>query len=149
MFTKILVASDGSECALKAAEKGAALAKAVGVPVTVLHVAAPYAVMPLVGAPGMDLGVDFSPELVRRYIEELKTAVERRTGAIFDAAGVAYTIRHETGNAAELIVETAEKEGFDLIVMGSRGLGQFKSLFLGSVSDRVTHHAHCPVLIVK
>ena len=53
------------------------------------------------------------------------------------------------GRAADKIVETAHQGGFDLIVLGSRGLGEIKEIFLGSVSDRVADEAKCPVLIVK
>jgi nucleotide-binding universal stress UspA family protein len=53
------------------------------------------------------------------------------------------------GRPADEIVETAKEGNFDLIVMGSRGLGGIKEFFLGSVSDRVADEAECPVLIVK
>jgi nucleotide-binding universal stress UspA family protein len=54
-----------------------------------------------------------------------------------------------SGNVAEIIVETAGEEGFDLIVMGSRGLGGLQHLMLGSVAEAVTRRAPCPVLIVR
>jgi nucleotide-binding universal stress UspA family protein len=53
------------------------------------------------------------------------------------------------GRPSNRIIETAKEGGFDLIVMGSRGLGCIKQFFLGSVSDRVADEAPCPVLIVK
>jgi nucleotide-binding universal stress UspA family protein len=53
------------------------------------------------------------------------------------------------GRPADIIVQTAVDDQVDLIVMGSRGLGGVKQLFLGSVSDRVADEASCPVLIVK
>ena len=53
------------------------------------------------------------------------------------------------GRPADKIVEIAKQESFDLIVIGSRGLGGIKEIFLGSVSDRVADESHCPVLIVK
>ena len=51
-----------------------------------------------------------------------------------------------SGGAARVIVETAK--GAELVVVGSRGLGGFKGLLLGSVSQQVTHHAPCPVVVV-
>lgn len=53
------------------------------------------------------------------------------------------------GRPAEKIIEAAKEGKHDIIVMGSRGLGGIKQLFLGSVSDRVADEAPCPVLIVK
>ena len=50
---------------------------------------------------------------------------------------------------ADGIVQVAEETGADLVVMGSRGLGGFKRAFMGSVSDSVVRHAHCPVLVVR
>lgn len=53
------------------------------------------------------------------------------------------------GHPAEEIVRAAAEPGVDLVVVGARGLGRFKRLILGSVSERVLHHAACPVLVVK
>jgi nucleotide-binding universal stress UspA family protein len=53
------------------------------------------------------------------------------------------------GRPADKLVETAEKEDVDLLVVGNRGLGGIKEFLLGSVSDRVADEAPCPVLIVK
>ncbi|KAK9078576.1 hypothetical protein SSX86_002633 [Deinandra increscens subsp. villosa] len=53
------------------------------------------------------------------------------------------------GNPKEMIVEAAEDMNADLLVVGSRGLGQIKRAFLGSVSDYCVHHAKCPVLVVR
>ena len=55
----------------------------------------------------------------------------------------------EIGTPAEVIVETAEDGHFDLVVMGSRGFVAIKSLLMGSVSQYVLQHAHCPVLVVR
>ena len=53
------------------------------------------------------------------------------------------------GNAAQRIIETARAEKCDLVVIGSRGLGTFKQLLLGSVSQKVSNYVDCPVLIVR
>jgi len=55
----------------------------------------------------------------------------------------------EQGRPADKIIETATKGKYDIIVIGSRGLGGIKQLLLGSVSDRFSDKAPCPVLIVK
>ena len=56
--------------------------------------------------------------------------------------------RLERGNPDEVIIETAKDGNFDMIVVGSRGLGR-RDFALGSVSSRVAENAPCPVLIVK
>lgn len=53
------------------------------------------------------------------------------------------------GDAASNIVGYAQKEGFDTIIIGRRGLGRFKEMVLGSVSNKVLHHAKCSMMIVK
>jgi len=53
------------------------------------------------------------------------------------------------GHAVEQIVKVCRENKFDLIVMGARGLSRIKEMLLGSVSDGVTRHAYCPVLVVK
>ena len=52
-------------------------------------------------------------------------------------------------STAGTIVDYAEREGIDLIVMGTRGRSGFKKLLLGSTASNVTAYAHCPVLIIK
>lgn len=146
MFTNILLASDGSEHALKAAQAAAEIAKKFDADLTLLCVFDPPIQTSTIG-PVPQVPID--PETMERYADEVLTAVERSTGKVLDEAGVAYQSRCETGHPVDVIVNTAAREKADLIVMGSRGLGGLQSFLLGSVSDRVLHHAHCPVLIVK
>ena len=54
-----------------------------------------------------------------------------------------------TGSVVETIVNQAVKENVDLIIVGTRGLGGFKKLLLGSVSNGVVSHAHSPVLVIR
>lgn len=64
-------------------------------------------------------------------------------------AGVQCETLLQSGSPRSIICEVAEKEAPDVLVIGSRGLGTVERLMLGSVSDYVIHHAHCPVLIVR
>lgn len=52
-------------------------------------------------------------------------------------------------NAGESVVDAAKSEEVNLIVLGSRGLGTLRRTILGSVSDYVVHHSHCPVVICR
>ena len=146
MFQKILLCSDGSDHALKAAAAAGSLARKFDAKVTVLHVLnLPVALSPALDAAGFTI----SPAEVDKYAAEVKDSVSRRTGRILEESAIAYETRHEVGHPGEVIPRLADEEGFNLIVMGTRGLSGIKSFLLGSVSDRVAHHAHCPVLFVR
>lgn len=146
MFTKILLASDGSEGAVKATKVAAEIGTKFSSQLHVLHVfVAPMPVSAGFGMPSLDI----DPDALNRYAEEVKLAVERRTGEILDPTGLAYSVHQVMGHPGSTIVQAAEEEQCDLIVIGSRGMGQLRSLLVGSVSDYVLHHAKCPVLIVK
>lgn len=93
------------------------------------------------------------------YFDQLETAVRAAAQAIVDSAlAKLKTIEDTTlkissgaieGPPKQTIVEEAERWGADLIIMGSRGLGAWNRLLLGSVSSAVVHHAKCSVEIVR
>jgi nucleotide-binding universal stress UspA family protein len=64
-------------------------------------------------------------------------------------AGIQSSTKLLQGNPADEIIKIAEDEAYDLIVLGSRGLGSVGRILLGSVSDNVSRHATCPILIIK
>lgn len=67
--------------------------------------------------------------------------------AVFQISG---TIRTEGGiKPGEAIVKAANEEKATMIVMGTRGLGKVRRTIMGSVSDYVVHHAHCPVIVCR
>ena len=68
---------------------------------------------------------------------------------IFEKESLPYTLKVAIGDPAAEIIKIAEKENVNVIIIGSRGLSTIKGVFLGSVSQKVTHHATCPVMIVK
>ena len=131
----ILVAYDGSESAKRALDRAAKLAN--GNEVTVVSVAEE---LPNLGrAPSMLI-----PEEHERRLHDLSEAV-----AVLEKKGVALHAIERRGDAATLIVDEAEQEHADLIVMGTRGLSATKRWTLGSVSTKVLHHAPCDVLVVR
>ena len=142
MFTNILLASDGSECALKAAAVAATLANKFAARLTLINVFQP---IPAYG-PFREV---VNTDLHERYVRELQEHAISPVGRIMDKMDVPYQSRREIGSPPIEIIRVAEAEGCDLIVLGSRGLSNVKAFLIGSVSDRVVHHARCPVLIVK
>lgn len=145
MFNTILVCTDGSEHAIHAAKMAAELASKFDSKVVMLSVLT-HIMEPVF------LAVDAGPaswNSAEEAYEKAQEDIEQRTGAVFAKAEIAYEAIRERGHAADKIVEVAEQRKTDLIVLGSRGLGTFTRLVLGSVSDGVLHHAHCPVLIVR
>jgi len=143
MFSKILLATDGSDHALASAQVAATLAKKFSADLLVVTIfALPTSVRPFPPIVGLDLDVD------KAAIERGQEDILTRTGRVLDAQKVSYTPWMEIGHPAATIIRVAEEEKCDLIVLGSRGLGGVMRFLLGSVSDAVVHHAHCPVLIV-
>jgi nucleotide-binding universal stress UspA family protein len=140
---RILVAIDGSENAERSARVAIDLAKRYGANLIVLSIVPRPSMM--VSAPTEYY--DYYEGMVQKWIDEV---VEESQKAAVSASG--RVIRAQPSIPGE-IVEVAELEDVDLIVMGRRGLtmlkGGFKRTLAGSVSSAVVSHAHCNVLIVK
>lgn len=146
MVKTILVCSDGSEHALKAAQRAAFIAKQSGACALLLNVAhAEQEAIPYVMPWQMEYGETPSALVPEAEQEDILN----KTAKLFAEANVRCQLLRECGHPAAQIVRVAEREDVDLIVMGSRGLSVLKSLLLGSVSDHVIHHAHCSVLVVR
>ena len=129
-LSKILVAVDGSESAEKALKYAVQLAKKHKAKVTLLNV-------------GESKLFGFKPEVAREVGEHILS------DAAAKVKGLKLNKQLEFGNPAETIIEVAEKGNYDFIVVGSRGISSVKRFFLGSVSDDISHHAKCSVLIVR
>jgi nucleotide-binding universal stress UspA family protein len=136
---RILVATDGSATAQAAMAWAADLAAPLGAEVVVISVIDIAALYP--GA----LYLPVSEEQMRERLDkELNDAWTER----MRDRGVPFRTLLGEGNPAAVIVKTAVAEKADLIVMGSRGHGDFTELLIGSVAHHVTHHARTPVVIV-
>jgi nucleotide-binding universal stress UspA family protein len=137
MFRKVLLAIDGSEPSHRAAVTAGELATELGSEVVVLHV--------------------HETEVIYEGAFELQTMKE--AAALVDSAvrtlkdkGVSARgelVTSVFGRAARVILEVADHEGADVIVMGSRGLSDMAGMVLGSVTHKVLHLARCPVLVVR
>jgi len=143
MFKKILVCSDGSDCSLEAARLGASIAGRFGAEVVALHV------FHIDNASMGVWAIVLDNDSVDRSAREQRTAIEQSLRPLFEQAGAPFRMVQKIGHPVDCILALAEAEQVDLILMGSHGLGGFERMLLGSVSEHVVHHAHCPVLIVR
>ena len=143
MYKKILIASDGSIYARKAIDVSADLAKRYKSELTLITV-----IQHPMNAFGMfgieELGSEAYETLKKKGNNIIREAKEQLKEHDLNSNYVL-----EYGNPGDTIVRYAKKNGFDLIVIGSHGYGEVMAHMLGSVSDRVNHHAHCSVMIVR
>jgi nucleotide-binding universal stress UspA family protein len=140
--TTILLATDASKEAQLAATTAAELSARTDSELHIIHVGE----VPLVYHPERHGGyhIDYE-EAESRSRRVLESQVEK-----VKAAGATVAQAHlRMGRADEEIVELAESMGVGLIVMGTRGQGRIRRALMGSVSESVVRHAHCPVTIVR
>ena len=140
MYTKILVGTDGSETAAEAVRQAGELARLHGAELIVLHGAKTT-------ASGVSGGGMYAAPV---DLESIRTAAEEILQQAQSSLGEDSKVRtiFREGDPAEAILDAAEEEGADLIVVGNRGMRGAKRFLLGSVPNRVAHHAPCSVLIV-
>jgi nucleotide-binding universal stress UspA family protein len=147
MYNKILLPTDGSKFAEKAAEHAIWIASKSGAAIIVLNV---IETSSLVGLPAEDLIVrikEMLKEEGRRSLERISEMVteEEKELKIED---IKVTLKTEEGSPAEAILKTVEKEDVDLVVMGTSGKHGLDRFLLGSVTEKVVRSAKCPVLAV-
>lgn len=148
----ILVPVDSSKGAVQAATYAAGLAEALSVPLRLLF-AFPKDPVEAFGIPteaprAKELEY-YAPEAFARLRD---ASAEKVFASAREAIGeISVEIQEEivSGPAGEAIVEHAEGTPGAMIVMGSRGMGSLREMLLGSVSQRVLHHAPCPVTVVR
>lgn len=139
MYNKILAPIDGSENSKLALQQAVGLAQETGAILTVMHV--------------LDLPAQLktlkSYPLIKEQLSEEGISIFESARETYNSKGISYTEKTSQGVPANEILKEANQGGYDLIVIGSRGMGEVKSWLLGSVSHRVVKHAKCPVLVVK
>lgn len=149
-FQRILVAVDGSEGSTRASEVAVDLAEKYNAQLFVLNVFRGYpeyvTAFPSIPAPSGKAFEDYEA-----YARKASVEVVGRAVSIAEKKGVkAKPKTSETiGSVVQTITDYAVMEKIDLIVMGTRGMGGFKKMLLGSVSSGVVTHAHCTVLVVR
>ncbi|MDO9535895.1 MAG: universal stress protein [Bacillota bacterium] len=142
---KILACTDGSEKSRKALKEAAKIAECLNSEVTVIYVEE------FIPHPA-DIGPYFSEESFRQFEERNKEDTARIMAdavKIFDEQKIQVKTLLKKGHPSETISKVASAGGFDMVVIGSRGLGGLKKLLLGSVSNAVAQGIEASVLIVK
>ena len=144
MFKRIIVGTDGSETAHEAVLRAAELARTSGASLDIVSAYEPVAPARLreeaVEVP-RDLEWAVNP---REDVDN--TLAEARTAA---GEGIEVTTHARQGNPADAILDVAEEVGADLIVVGNKGMTGARRFLLGSVPNRISHHAPCAVLIIR
>ncbi|WP_026675749.1 universal stress protein [Alkalihalobacterium bogoriense] len=139
MFNKILLAADGSEHSIKAAEKAISIAKGnEQAKITVLYV-----------VDGQTSKADVLRNWDALGIKENRKAKLKKIEVQANKENVPFEVKIIRGEPGPAIVKYANENQFDLVVIGSRGLNALQEMVLGSVSHKVAKRVSCPVLIVK
>ncbi|MBW9219893.1 universal stress protein [Methanothermococcus sp. SCGC AD-155-N22] len=141
LYKKILIPTDNSKVSIEAARHGLEIAKLMKSKVYVIYV---VDIMPFVGLPTEGFW-----EAMREVLEEEGKEAFKKIETIAEEIGVSITTEILEGSPAKEIVEYAERKGVDLIVMGTSGKSGIDRLLLGSVAEKVSKKAQCPVLLVK
>jgi nucleotide-binding universal stress UspA family protein len=148
-FKRILLAVDGSENSERASRVAVSLAEKNKAYLVILNV-----------VPGIKyyFGMGSRVPLPQTTYEQLMEAATQTAREIVDrhaskarnqGVRVRGKVLSATGTVVQEIVDFASQERADLIVLGTRGLGGFKRMLMGSVSSGVVSHAHCSVLVIK
>lgn len=137
MFNKILVPVDGSVYSLNAAKVGLSMADKYSGKLTLLHVI----------NKSITKAKDFEKEIDGYRLEGMKilTNILEAIGETEDKVDAILS----WGDPMKIILEEINDKGYDIVVMGSRGLGPIRGILLGSVCERISRLAKCPVVIVK
>jgi nucleotide-binding universal stress UspA family protein len=145
MFRSIVVGTDGSDTATQAVRQAVDLAGAVGATLELVSAYEPVPAQRL-------------REERRDVPEDLQWAISPRedVDATLEAAmklaqeaGVTVSIYPRQGDPADAILDVAEEQDADLIIVGNKGMTGAKRFLLGSVPNKVSHHAPCSVLIIR
>ena len=141
MFTNVLVPVDGSDNSYRALDAALLLSEKLGSSITVVNV---MEQVPITNIESEKL----LSELLEAYKKENQEILSKCSN-IATEKGLSIKTLLLQGNPASVILDYSKKEKFDLVIMGSRGMGKFKQLILGSVSSKIVHHSPCAILLIR
>jgi nucleotide-binding universal stress UspA family protein len=151
--TRILLASDGSESAAHATEVAVELSKKTHSELHVLYVDeySTASLYPQAADTAWVVQEDLASleEQGQQFEEVARRTLDAEVQQVREVGGTVTQAHLRTGTPAAEIVELAEELEVGLVVIGSRGLGGIRRALMGTVSESVVRHAHCPVLVVR
>jgi nucleotide-binding universal stress UspA family protein len=145
MFRQIVVGTDGSDTATEAVRQAADLAKKVEAKVGIVSAFEPVSQQRL-REERQQVPEDVAHTVGPREDVEATLA---EAAKVVESEGVEVTTFARQGDPADAILDVAEEENADLIMVGNKGMTGAKRFLLGSVPNKVSHHAPCSVLIVR
>jgi nucleotide-binding universal stress UspA family protein len=145
MFGSIVVGTDGSGTASEAVRQATELANAVGAQIHLVSAFEP------VGNQRLREEKQQVPEDMSWMVNQREDvdATLREAAETIKQAGVEVEIYARQGDPADAILDVAEEKNADLIVVGNKGMSGAKRFLLGSVPNKVSHHAPCSVMIIR
>jgi nucleotide-binding universal stress UspA family protein len=147
MFSSIVVGTDGSPTAALAVRQAAELARACGATVHLVSAFKSVSSINALSAEAMVAGATFD---AAGLSDELGQDAEQIVAQLADelrATGAKVEVHTAPGDPAQVLIEVAEGEQADLIIVGNKGMSSSKRFVLGSVPNKLSHHAPCAVLI--
>ena len=145
MYKTIVVGTDGSATATQAVRHASELAKATGAELHVVHAFQPMSAMASIGPDG---GAAAASAGLTEAIETQAKGILERAGQSAGAGGLQVQTHLCSGDPASALLETAERVGADLLVIGNKGMSGVRRFVLGSVPNKISHHSPCSLLIV-
>ncbi len=145
MFHSIVVGTDGSDTAAEAVRQATELARSVGARIELVSAYEPVTDERLQAE---SIHVPEDLHWMVNPLEDVEAMLAEAAREIRDA-GVEVEVFARQGDPADAILDVAEERGSDLIVVGNKGMTGAKRFLLGSVPNKVSHHAPCAVLIIR
>lgn len=142
-YKKILVPVDGSGHSFRALSHAVALARSFAAELSILYVSVLSQQVPLYD---QVKGTKIPPNVSKDPANFAKTILAEAVKRVPE--GISVKTYNELGEPRTAITDFAAQNGYEVIIIGSRGLGAISGLLLGSVSTYVVHHSPCPVLVV-
>lgn len=144
----LLVPTDGSELSLLALEHATTLARGLGARIVLLRVAAVLSPEAF-GIPELSMALTTELSMQQAKVETTILDQLERLAEPLRESGLQVDCLVRTGDAANHIVEIAESQDIDVVVMSSHGRTGLKRWIYGSVAERVLHNVHCSLMVVR